>query len=258
MIEAMSVQIALLSMLAAFLAGIINAAAGGGAFLTYPVLLLAGLPSTAAYATSGVAIWPGTLASLTGYKKEIRQNRKWAKRLFIPVLIGAVIGSHLLIKTPDSVFIFIAPALITFGSLTLLFQKQVHRYFHKLRFDGPAHRVLVVTVLIFLISIYGAYFGAGVGIILIGMLSLLSIGNIYRTIALKNEIALVVNLVASTYFIIHGLVHWQYVPLMVVGTVSGGYLGARWVHHFNKSLVQKLVATLGLAISATLLIAHFR
>lgn len=256
MIVAMSLPFLLLSFLAAFGAGLINAAAGGGGFLTYPVLLLAGLPSTAAYATSGVAIWPGTIASLTGYKKEIRQNRTWAKRLFIPVLIGAVIGSHLLIKTPDAVFIFIAPTLIGLGSLSLLFQKQVHGYFHRLKFDRPAHRVLVVTVLIFLVSIYGAYFGAGVGIILIGMLSMLSIGNIYRTIALKNEIALLMNFVASFYFITHGLVHWQYVPLMAVGTVCGGYTGARWVRHLNKGLVQKSVAMLGLVIAAALLIFH--
>lgn len=258
MIEAMSLQLIILSVLAAFVAGIMNAAAGGGAFLTYPVLLLMGDSSIVANATSAVVLWFGVLASLSGYRKEVHHNRKWMKRLFVPALLGGIVGSHLLIKTPDSVFALVAPILIAIGSLVLLFQKQIHRYFHKMKIDKASRRIIVVSLLVFLISIYGAYFGAGIGILLIGILTILGIGSIYQTIALKNEVALVVNFVAAVYFISHGLIHWQVVPFMAVGTVSGGYLGARWVHHINRGFVQKLVVGFGLSIACILFVLHLR
>lgn len=254
----MSLQLILLSLVAAFIAGIMNAAAGGGAFLTYPMLLLMGNTSIVANATSTVILWPGVLASLSGYRKEVRQNKKWMTRLVIPALIGGIIGSHLLIRTPDNVFALVAPVLIALGSIILLYQKEIHRYFHRFKFDKASRRIVVVSILVFFISIYGAYFGAGIGILLIGILTILGIGNIYCTIALKNEIALVVNFVAATYFISSGLIHWQAVPIMAAGSIAGGYTGAKWVHHMNRTLVQRIVVALGFIIAILLFINRIK
>ncbi len=242
-----------LAFLAAFGAGNMNAVTGGGTFLTYPMLLLLGNSSIVANGTSTVLLWPGVFASLFGYKDEIRQSKYWIKILCLPALAGAVVGSFVLTHTPQNVFDFVAPILIAIGATILQFQAQIIRLFGISHLDQSKRKTMVVAFLVFAIGTYGAYFGAGIGILLIGSLSILGFGDLLETIGLKNVLSLLVNLVAAIYFSFSGIVHWQIVPLMTCGVILGGYSGSRLVHHVNREYVRRAVVMLGFGIAITLL-----
>lgn len=246
----------LLPLLAAFLAGNLNAIAGGGTFLTYPVLLLLGYSSIVANATSTVILWPGIAASLPGYKKEIKKSKKWIRALYLPALIGGIIGSFILTHTPSRTFSLLAPILIVVGSLIFYYQAGINKFFKKVRLSNPRHRAAFVVLFVLAVGIYGAYFGAGIGIVLLGALSILGVHNIYQDIALKNVLALIVNATAVIYFTFSGIVHWQAVPLMAAGAIAGGYTGSKLVRHISQQVVRKGIVILGFTIAAVLLIAR--
>ncbi len=242
----------ILSILAGFLAGNMNAISGGGTFITYPFLLLMGNSSIVANTTSTVALWPGILASLPGYKKELVQVKSWIKLFIIPALIGGLIGSFILTHTPEKTFNLIVPLLIITGSLILQFQEQITGFFQRIHLDRRAQRIMFVPLLL-VIAIYGAYFGAGIGILLLGCLALVGIKDIYENIALKNSLSLIVNFTAVVYFIAGGFVHWAIVPTLALGAIVGGYTGSHLAHRVNKRTVKTFTVILGFVIAITLL-----
>jgi len=239
--------------MAAFVGANLNAVPGGGTFITYPVLLLLGNNSLTANATSTVVLWPGALTSLTGFQKEIKKNSKWVKLYIIPVLLGAIVGSVALINTPSSLFYWIAPILIIFGSLLMQFREGINDLFVSLRLDKN-NRLSISMALIFIISAYGSYFGAGIGILLLGALSILGIKSIYENIAIKNVLAIVANFIALLVFVFAGFVSWHYVPVMVLGAVIGGYTGSRLIKKVNQRLVRDSVIALGYTMALLLFI----
>ena len=240
--------------LAAFAGGLLNAVAGGGTLLTYPFLLLAGSSSIVANATSTVVLWPGVIASLPAYRKEIFASRRWIKKLLLPAFIGGIFGAYILTHTTDGAFTLIAPFLIILGSLILHYQLPIDRFFHHIQLAHPHQRIFFIAVIVFGIGIYGAYFGAGIGILLLGGLSILGIKNIYREIAIKNVLVVVVNLTAVIYFIDHHLINWQFVPMMVGASVLGGITGPHIVRHLDKARLKNGVVLLGIALAVILLI----
>lgn len=241
-------------MIAAFIAGNMNAISGGGTFVTYPILLLLGNTSIIANTTSTIALWPGILAGLTGYKKELHRVKGKIKLFIIPAIVGGLIGSFILTRTKSDMFELIAPVLIIFGALLLHYQIKINEFFTRLKFGKGKYGTIFVLLLVFVIATYGAYFGAGIGILLIGGLSLLGIKDLYENIALKNVLSLVINFVAVVYFLVSGLVHWKLVPLMALAAVLGGFSGSRLVHHINKETVKTYTVILGLLMAVVLLI----
>ena len=246
-----------LAFVAAFVGANLNATVGGGTFLTYPVLLLMGNTGIVANATSTVVLWPGITATLPGFKREITKSKRWIKVLVYPAIAGGMLGSFILTHTSNSLFKWIAPLLILVGALLFQYQKQVDHFLRNIDLYKDGHRAAVVFCIVFSISVYGAYFGAGIGILLLGGLSILGIRDIVQNIALKNVLAVAVNGVAVIYFALSGIVHWQVVPVMVCGSIIGGFTGVHLVRKVNQRTLRKTVIFLGYSIAVTLLLLNF-
>lgn len=196
-------------------------------------------------------LWPGALTSLTGFKKEIKKNEKWVKLYIVPVLLGAIVGSVALINTPSSLFYWIAPILIILGSILMQFRENINNMFVSLKLTKD-NRLSFSMLLIFIISAYGSYFGAGIGILLLGALSILGIKNIYENIAIKNVLAIIANFVALVVFVFAGFINWHFVPVMVVGAIIGGYTGSHLIRKVNQRLVRDSVIGLGYVMAILL------
>ncbi len=239
---------------AAFIAGILNATAGGGSFLSYPVLLSLGQSPLVANATSTVGLWPGLIANLPGFKHELKFNKQLIKLFILPVLSGAMLGSFILTQTPDAVFGFVAPVLIFTGSLVLRFHLRIEHLFDRVNMGTEKRKIAVVTIATFFIAIYAAYFGAGVGVLFLAAFALLKMENFYHSVAVKNILALASNTIATIYFSYAGLVFWPIALAMAVGSISGGITGSRVIRYIDKDHMRRFVVIFGLSTSVALLI----
>jgi uncharacterized protein len=190
----------LLLVAASFGAGVMNAMAGGGTILTFPSLIFLGLPAIAANATSTVALLPGAVASLIGYRQEVREHRAWLKTLFLPSLAGGAIGSVLLLRTPEKTFEILAPILILFATALFMIQGIVSRRSASPEAAaGPpgTGRWALAGLLQLGVAIYGGYFGAGIGILMLALLGFLGQSNIHAANGLKNFFGACINAVAA-------------------------------------------------------------
>jgi uncharacterized membrane protein YfcA len=183
-------------------AGAMNALAGGGTILTYPTLVLLGHDAITANATSTVALWPGAAASLAGYREDVARHREWLARLFLPSLLGGALGAVLLLRTPAKTFGAIAPFLILFATLLFLIQGMVARWTgsHPDPGASPA-RLAAAVVLQFATSVYGGYFGAGMGILMLAILGFLGVSDIHAANGLKNFFGMCINGVAAALLV---------------------------------------------------------
>ena len=256
-------QILILSA-AAFGAGAMNAMAGGGTILTFPTLVFLGLPAIAANATSTVALLPGAAASLFGFRREVREHRRWLKTLVVPSLVGGTIGSVLLLRTPEKTFQFLAPLLLLFATVLFMVQGAVSRRASRKESEpraakpesDPSHlspgRWALASVLQFGVALYGGYFGAGIGILMLALLGFLGMSNIHAANGLKNFFNLCINLVAAGYFILQGAVVWPAALVIVGGATLGGYAGARFSRSIGKEKARAAVIVIGLLVTAIL------
>ena len=239
---------------AAFAAGMINSIAGGGTLVSFPALLWVGRDPVLANATSTVALWPASLAGLYGFRRELKDAR--AFMLFaVPSLAGGVLGAVLLLRTPSETFGRLVPFLILFATLLLAAQEPISR---RLRGDNAeAHeptRAWWAGALVFqfLVGVYGGYFGAGIGILMLAALGLLGFTDIHRMNALKNLLAICINGVAAAYFIFSGSVIWTDVLVMTFAAIAGGYSGARLAYRLGRRFVRLAVILIGLVMSVSL------
>jgi uncharacterized membrane protein YfcA len=243
----------------AFAAGAMNAMAGGGTILTFPTLIFLGMPSITANATSTVALLPGAAASMAGFRREVAANRRWLKTLFLPSLVGGVIGSVLLLRTPEKVFANLAPLLVLFATVLFMVRGVLARRFSPNRGEGPLEPGHLSTgqwgvawLLQLGVAVYGGYFGAGIGILMLALLGFLGMTDIHAMNGLKNFFNLCINLVAAGYFILQGAVSWPEAMVLAVGAALGGYSGARFSRHIGKEKAQKAVIVIGLLVTAVL------
>jgi uncharacterized protein len=247
----------ILALVAASLgAGVMNAMAGGGTILTFPTLLLTGMPSIAANATSTVALLPGALASLYGYRDEVRQNPGWLRTLFLPSLIGGTIGSILLLRTPEKLFAALAPLLILFATVLFMIQGALSRRSPQRSVSNPADlsrgRLAAASLLQFGVAIYGGYFGAGIGILMLALLGFLGLSNIHAANGVKNFFGFCINFVAAAYFVYRGAVVWPAALVIVGGATFGGYAGSRFAQRIGKQKARTAVIVIGLVVTAIL------
>jgi hypothetical protein len=238
-------------------AGVMNALAGGGTLLTFPTLVLLGVPAKIANATSTVALVPGALASFAGYWPEARSHRRWLTTLLWPSLIGGAAGSLLLLATPEKLFSRLAPALVLFA--TLLFAWQSRRRAPAGEVDeappDPAmrgSRSLAVAAQ-FGVAVYGGYFGAGIGILMLAILAGLGLTNIHAMNGLKNFFGTCINGVAAALFLASGAVDWRAGLPLLVGAVAGGYAGARFGRFIGRDRARQAVIVVGVLVTLILL-----
>jgi uncharacterized protein len=240
---------------AAFLAGAINSVAGGGTLVSFPTLIWLGLNSVAANATSTVAIWPGTVGSAWGYRRELGHSEGRYLALIVPSLVGGLGGALLLKLTPPAVFDHLVPFLILFATLLLMAQEQVQR---RLKTGGPATTRWLIGGMFFQlgVGVYGGYFGAGIGILMLAALSILGLKDIHEMNSLKVIFAGSINGIAALYFMWARMVYWPYVLLMAVGAIAGGYGGAGVARRLGGKVVRRIVIFIGFGMALSLFIKN--
>jgi uncharacterized membrane protein YfcA len=239
------------------LAGAINSIAGGGTLLSFPALVWLGRDPIMANATNAVAMWPGSLAGAYGFRRELATTRRWLLMLIVPSLLGGGIGGWLLLRTPTSTFERLVPFLILGATLLLAAQEMITRRLGTL---AHAHErptagwVTFVFVFQFLVGLYGGYFGAGMGILMLAALGLIGLTDMHQMNGLKNVLAVGINGVAAVYFALHGAVIWRDALIMTIGTVIGGFLGARLAHRLGRKFVRRFVVGVGVVMTIALLV----
>ncbi|MEX2153438.1 MAG: sulfite exporter TauE/SafE family protein [Gemmatimonadaceae bacterium] len=249
-----------LAVVAALVGGVMNSIAGGGTLLTFPALVALGLPAINANATSTVALCPGSLGSIWGYRGELKGARPWAIGFAIPSLSGGALGAYLLLRTPPERFSHIVPWLVLGATFLFMVQRPVMRWLAEkspapvltdveLTNRWPPPSILAFQ---FLVAIYGGYFGAGVGILMLAALGFMGLNNIHRMNGLKNWGGLCMNAVAAAMFAFTSLVNWEVALAMATGAVAGGYLGSRSAQRVSQDLVRGAIVAIGL-ISGVLL-----
>lgn len=238
-------------------AGVMNAMAGGGTILTYPTLLFLGESAITANATSTVALWPGALSSMYGYRREVAEHREWLKTLFLPSLLGGALGAVLLLRTPARSFQRLAPFLILFATVLFMLQGAVARWArsgerHPTRKQAPG-RWAAAWLYQFGVGVYGGYFGAGIGILMLAVLGFLGLSDIHAANGIKNFFGMCINGLAAGYFIIRGAVDWPAALVMIGGAIIGGYGGAGFARRIGRDKARAAVIVIGLLVAAILL-----
>ena len=242
---------------AGILAGMINSVAGGGTLVTFPALLWAGNSPIIANATSTVALVPGAWSSLWGYRDELKDTPRKFLILLAPSLVGGIIGAVLLKHTPDKVFASLVPYLILFATILFMLQEPVQRW---LKTSDASHHPVTARWIAwtgfyqFFVAVYGGYFGAGIGILMLAALGVMGLSNIHQMNGLKNLFGSSVNAIAALYFIYAGLINWPSALLMMAGAVIGGYGAAGLARRLGQKFVRRCVIIIGLAMTVSLLI----
>jgi uncharacterized membrane protein YfcA len=222
---------------AAAVGGGINSVAGGGSFVSFPALFFAGVGAVPANATNTVALWPGAMASALAYRRELRDSRRELVPLGVAGLVGGAAGSVLLLKTSDHTFIRLIPWLLLFATALFTFGGGLTKRLAK---GGHAPRAVAVAAQLF-ISLYGGYFGGGMGIMVLAVLSVLGMTDIHRMNSIKVMLAALVNGVAVVAFVLAGAVAWAPGGVMIVGGVLGGYAGAAVARRVDPRRVRRIV-----------------
>ena len=235
-----------LLVLAAFVAGVVNAIAGGGAFITFPALVFAGVPPVAANASSTVALFPGQATSALAYRRDILGISEFGLPSFIGLsLAGGLVGAILLLYTPNAVFADLVPWLMLFATVVFAVGNFAPKgVAARMRISGPA--VLVVQ---FIISIYGGYFGGGIGFLMLAALTLFGMTNIHAMNGLKILLATLMNGAAVAAFIVAGDVYWPQTIPMALASVLGGWVGVHGALRINQKFLKLIVVGIASAMT---------
>jgi uncharacterized membrane protein YfcA len=246
---------------ASFLGGILNSVAGGGSFLTFPTLIYIGMPPIPANATSTTGIWPASASAAWALRQELaRQNRRLLLLLGLSSFIGGLGGAILLLRTPQTTFTLLIPFLMLLATIlfaisplitTRLKQRALTRQKERGREgDGSTSRrsrlpLVGIAVLQVVISVYGGYFGGGIGILMLASFGLLGMQDLNEMNAVKNALAACINAVAVITFILAGAVVWRDVLIMLAGTLAGGYSGVYSTRKLDPRIVRGFIILVG-------------
>ena len=240
--------------------GGINAVAGGGTLVTFPVLLLFGTPAIIANATNTLALVLGTSGSLVGYRRHLPAVQKWLWR-FIPVsIVGSIIGARLLTCTSNRTFERLVPFLILFATILFMLQGPVRRLLMRQTAHVSEHSSRYVLAAIgfqFLVGIYGGYFGAGIGILMLAALGFMGLTDIHEMNTLKTILGSLINLVAALWFIGAGLINWPKAAVMTGGALVGYYLGAHYSQKISQPQLRRIITGIGFVLSAVTFYKQF-
>jgi uncharacterized membrane protein YfcA len=247
----------LLLFLAAVLGGTLNSVAGGGSFFTFPALVFTGVPVIPANATNTIALWPGSVASTGAYRQEVvRQEGSFLLLLLITGSIGGVLGALLLLISGQAVFENLLPYLLLVATLLFTFSGPITRELRaRLQKKDPEKErrtlssLLGVTVAMLIISIYGGYFGGGIGILILATLAFMGMEDIHEMNGIKTLLTVCINGAAMVTFILKGAVFWPQALLMIAGAIVGGYGGAYYARKIEQKWVRLFVTVVGLTMT---------
>ncbi|GAB4328686.1 MAG: sulfite exporter TauE/SafE family protein [Dehalococcoidia bacterium] len=239
----------------AFVAGAINAVAGGGSLVSFPTLIAVGYEAKVANVTNTVALWPGYLGGSIGYRHELDQQRRRILEMLPACVVGAIAGSAILLATSAEAFEAIVPYLILFACAILALQDRIASFV--LRHhpgDGSPRFRIVLQLAIFALAVYGAYFGAGLGILTLAVLGILLPDDLQRSNALKGMLSLLINAIAVVYFALWGPVRWAPALLMAVAALAGGYLGVGVARKLGSRWLRVAVIVYSVLVASVLLV----
>lgn len=228
-----------------------NAIAGGGTIITFPLLIAFGMPAIQANATSTVALTVGIFGSVYGYRQNLPAAKPWMK-LFGPVsLVGGLFGAWLLTVTSEKFFNDLVPFLILFATVLFLLGNVLNRLagFDVLEMTTHSAKRFTAASAQFAVAVYGGYFGAGIGILMLASFALIGLKNIHEMNAIKTVLGGLINVVAAVYFVWAGLVQWPEAIVMMIGSTIGYYGGAALTQKISQAQVRHLIAGIGLALS---------
>jgi len=238
---------------AAFAGGGLNVIAGGGSLITFPTLLFVGLNPILASATNTVALWPASASGVYGFRLDILRSRRSLLLLLIPSVVGGVVGGMILLRTPARVFELIAPYLVLAATVLIAVQGRIGRWARHDPNTGPSSGWWIVAVVVQLaVSVYGGFFGAGIGILMLATLGLIGVRDLNEMNGLKNLFAIAINGAAIVYFVSRGAVVWNVVPVMVVGSVAGGLAGSALAHRTRQETMRRVIVGIGVVMSGAL------
>ena len=240
-------------LVASFVAGGVNAIAGGGTLVSFPALLGVGLTGQQANVTSTLALWPGSIGGFYGHRKDLAGTHAFALRLVPPSIAGALVGAGLMLVTPHQVFDHLIPWLILTSTLLMAANDPLSRWIQGNHGEARSRAWWTGAIAFqFLVGIYGGYFGAVIGILMLAALSMLGLKDIHQMNGLKNLFALSINGVAAIYFIFYGMVYWPDALLMAIGAIAGGIGGSGLARKLGRTAVRRIVISIGFAMAISL------
>jgi len=243
----MEVNTTALLVAAGLVGGTCNAVAGGGTFFTFPALLAAGVPPVVANATSAISISPGHATSLFGYREELRRNAGRLKSSAPAFVLGSLMGAVLLSITGNAIFRQLIPWLLLVATILFALGPRLRSWIRRDRPGMLPRPVIFATDL--LVAIYGGYFGAGLGILLMAVLTLIGLSDVNEANAVKNALATIVSSLAVAVFIATGIIAWGPAFAVLVGAIAGGYLGARFARWINPTILRGIVIAVGFGLT---------
>ena len=243
----------LIVFLAACAAGAINTVAGGGTLITVPTLTWLGIPAINANATSAVALWPGSLGGAWAFRREMVEADPRVYALLVPSFIGGLAGAILLHHTPPLVFDRLIPLLILFATCLFMAQAPLQRRFNLTALHhARSHWLSWTMVFQLLVGLYGGYFGAGIGIMMLAALSLMGHSDIHQMNGLKNLLAVAINGIAILYLAFTDLIRWNDAPIMAAGAVVGAVIAAGTARRLGPAAVHHVVIAVGFAMALSM------
>lgn len=244
---------------AAFIAGALNAVAGGGSFLSFPALLGMGVLPIPANATNTVALWPGQLTSIAAYREEFTGHLRLLVPVSIAALVGGLAGAIVLLHTGQATFLRLVPWLLLVASLLFAASGPISRRIAGRRVDAAARTTaeyVLLCIAMVVVCFYIGYFGAGSGFLIMAALGIFGIESIRQVNALKVVATTFANGIAVVTFVVERQVLWHYCMLMMVTGAAGGYLGARYSRRLNPAVMRAMVVILGLGMAAYFFLRH--
>jgi len=248
----------LLLVLAGVVAGGVNALAGGGSLLTFPVLIATGLPPLQANVTNSVAVFPGYVSSALGSRADLGGQRHRIRTVLPATVGGAAAGCALLLLTPARAFEVTVPFLVLGAAATLFFQNRLRGLVGHPRALGPRRQAVTLQIVVFVCAVYGGYFGAALGVMYVAALALVLDETLNRINALKNVLTTAVGMVTLVTFALFGPVDWAVVAILAPATIAGGYGGALLARRLPARLLKGFIVTFGTVIGLVLLVRAFR
>ncbi|HZJ56040.1 MAG TPA: sulfite exporter TauE/SafE family protein [Myxococcaceae bacterium] len=246
--------------LTSIVAGAMNALAGGGTILTFPALLAAGVSPVAANATNAVALVPGSLSAGWAFRRELgRESRRVLITLVISSLAGGLVGAWLVVVAGDALLRVLVPWLVLGATALFMLQEPLRRWRERRSAERLSRGLDDVNLwglaaAQFVVAVYGGFFGAAMGILMLAELGLVGLTNIHQMNGLKNFAAMCINAIAAVYFALGEHVHWPLAALMAVGTVVGGYAGAWVAQRIGQAMVRWVIIVIGLGIGVYMLV----
>jgi uncharacterized protein len=244
----------LVTMFAALAAGAANTIAGGGTLISFPVLIWLGLPPVTANATNTVGLWMGSVGGAWSYRERLATlERRWLW-MALPALLGGGAGAWLLINLPSDWFDAVAPLFVMAASVLVAVEPFIRRHLTDLLSMTGAGARITAVVGVLLVSLYGGYFGAGIGILVLVSLALLGLDNLHQANALKNLLVVGIKGVAVAYFILISALDWSAALIMVVGSTVGGWTGGFLIRELKPETLRWIVVGIGMAMGVKMLI----